>query len=163
MRRMVIGILVLLLALGTGAGVYAANQGVSDTDITAYRLTVDGLVETPLILTYGSVTQYPSISEDVWLVCPGVFEDQREWTGVPVTTLLEEAGVKPEASQVTFYGSDGYTSTLSLRDTSQDGVFLAYKVDGQTLPKADGYPVRLVVKDKPGAYWVRWVVRIEVT
>jgi sulfane dehydrogenase subunit SoxC len=163
MRRMVIVMLILLLVVGTGVGVYAANRGASNIDITAYRLNVDGLVQTPLSLTYESLTQYPTITEDVLLVCPGVFEDERVWTGVPVTTLLAEAGIKPEASQVTFHGSDGYTSTLSLGDINQDGVFLAYKVNGQTLPKADGYPVRLVVKGKAGAFWVRCLIRIEVT
>lgn len=78
-----------------------------------------------------------------------------------VTEEEAEGGVKPEASEVTFYAIDGYSETLSLEEAQQEGVLLAYAVNGQTLPTEHGYPLRLVVKGKYGAYWVKWMERIE--
>jgi DMSO/TMAO reductase YedYZ molybdopterin-dependent catalytic subunit len=132
-----------------------------DVDIAEYRLTVDGLVETPLTLTYEAILAYPAVSEVLLLICPSYFANNAEWTGVPMTTIMAEAGVKPEASEVTFYAIDGYQETLSIEDAQQEGVLLAYAVNGQTLPAEHGYPLRLTVKGKFGAYWVKWLERID--
>ena len=133
-----------------------------EIDIAKYRLTVDGLVDTPLSLTYDAIMQYPTVTEVVLLICPGVFADNAQWTGVPVATILAEAGIKPQASQVTFYAADQYQVTLSLDEAQRDGVFLAHTVDGQILPKEHGYPLRLVVKGEYGSNWVKWVDHIEI-
>ena len=53
-------------------------------DIANYSLTVDGLVDTPLSLSYGAILKYPSVTEVVLLICQGAFVDNAEWTGVPV-------------------------------------------------------------------------------
>ena len=98
----------------------------------------------------------------VLIICPGNFANNAEWTGVPVTTLLTEAGIKPEASEVTFSAMDKYQRTFSLQDIQQNGLFLAYRVNGQVLPKEHGYPIRLVVKGVYGAEWVKWIDHIEV-
>jgi DMSO/TMAO reductase YedYZ molybdopterin-dependent catalytic subunit len=131
-------------------------------DITKYTLSVDGLVNTPLSLSYDSVLKYPHITEVVLLICEGAFVDNAEWTGVPVSTLLTQAGVKPEAKMVIFHGIDGYQIGLKLQDIQKDGVFLAYEVNGEVLPKEHGYPLRLVAKGKFGALWAKWVNRLEL-
>ena len=133
-----------------------------EVDITKYRLTVDGLVENPLILTYEALMAYPTVTETVLLICPGFFADNAEWTGVPVTTFLTEASVKPEATKVAFHALDKYTQTLPLEVVQHEGVFLAHTVNGQILPPAHGYPLRLVVRGRYGYEWVKWVERIEV-
>ena len=133
-----------------------------DVDISTYKLPVDGLVDSPLALSYDAMLEYPTVSEVVLLICPGTFANDAEWTGVPVTTLLMEAGIKPEASEVTFYAMDKYQRTFSLQDIQQNGLFLAYRVNGQVLPKEHGYPIRLVVKGVYGAEWVKWIDHIEV-
>jgi sulfoxide reductase catalytic subunit YedY len=135
-----------------------------DVHIEQYRLMIDGLVETPLSLAYEEVLAFPSVTEVVLLICSGFFADNAEWTGVPVTALLEEAGIKPEAKTIIFQEIAGsYRITLPLEDiTGNDSIFMAHTVDGQTLPLEHGYPLRLVAKGKYGSYWVKWVERIEV-
>jgi len=133
-----------------------------EVNITKYRLTIDGLVDTPLTLTYEEVKQYPTVTEVVLLICPGVFADNAEWTGVEVTTLLTKAGIKPQASQITFHALDGYSQSLSLEEVQQEGVFLAHTVNKTILPEEHGYPLRLVVREKYGNKWVKWVERIQV-
>ncbi len=134
-----------------------------EVNIEDYRLVVDGLVETSLSLTYEAILAYPTVTEVVLLICPGFFTDNAEWTGVPVTTLLAEAGIKPEASKVTFHALGAeYQVVLPLDLVQQDGVFLAHTVNGQVLPAEHGYPLRLVVRGNYGYDWVKWVTRIEV-
>lgn len=133
-------------------------------DIKQYRLTIDGKVENPLALTYEDVLSYPAVTEVVLLICPGFFVDNAEWTGVPVATLLAEAGIKTEATDVTFHDlGGGYRKTLPLEVALQDSVFLAHMVNGQILPAEHGYPLRLVAKGRYGSDWVKWVSRIEVS
>jgi len=131
-------------------------------DIEQYRLIIDGLVENPLTLTYQDILTYPTVTEVVLLICPGFFADNAEWTGVPVKTLLNEAEVKPEATEVVFHGMDGYQSSISLETAQESGVFLAHTVNGQVLPPEHGYPLRLVVKYHFGSEWVKWVDHIIV-
>jgi DMSO/TMAO reductase YedYZ molybdopterin-dependent catalytic subunit len=133
-----------------------------DIDISTYILTVDGLVNRPLSIDYNTLLQEPTITKAVLLICPGSFSGNCEWTGVRMSTLLNEAGVQPEANQVTVFAIDGDNQTFGLADVEKEGVFLAYAVDGQTLPKEHGYPVRLVVEGKYGVFWVKWVNRVEV-
>ena len=133
-----------------------------DIDIEEYRLTVGGLVEKPLSLTYADVLDFPSVTEIGIINCPGFFVDSGEWTGVRMAALLAAAVVKPGATQLTFYALDGYRQTLSLEHVDEYGLFLAYEVNGQTLPKEHGYPLRLVDNGSTGDTWIKWVENIEV-
>jgi DMSO/TMAO reductase YedYZ molybdopterin-dependent catalytic subunit len=71
--------------------------------------------------------------------------------------------VQPGAQQLTFEAMDGYETSLSLQDAMQEGVFLAYAVNGETLPLVHGYPLRLVVEGQYGYEWTKWIERIEVS
>lgn len=132
-------------------------------NISDYRLNVLGLVENPLVLTYEEIKDFPNVTEVVLLICPGTFVDNAEWTGVPVTYLLGQAGLEPDARSVTFKALDGFQQTMALGDVQREGVFLAYSVDGKTLPQAHGYPLRLIVKGKYGLYWLKWVTEVEIS
>jgi sulfoxide reductase catalytic subunit YedY len=133
-----------------------------DYDISTYRLIVDGLVENPLSLTYEDLLSRPQVTEEVLLICPGVFWDNAVWTGTPLSLILDEAGVLPEASQVYVKAGDGYSRKINLEDAMADGVFLVYEVNGETLPKEHGYPIRLVARHQYGNVWVKWIEEIEV-
>jgi DMSO/TMAO reductase YedYZ molybdopterin-dependent catalytic subunit len=135
-----------------------------EVDIETYRLVVDGLVERPLSLSYDELLAYPAVSQVLRLECPGFFVDYAEWTGPLVRTLLEEAGVKPEATAVEFSegGDYPYSKTLPLETALREDTLLAYRVNGVTLPVEHGYPVRLAVGSQLGSSWVKWLFRIEV-
>lgn len=147
-----------------------------EVDIEAYRLHIEGLIESPLSLSYKDILAYPTVTEVVLLICPGVFQDNAEWTGVPVWVLLEEVGIKDEAKEVVFramesspstlsprVGSSSYSAILPLEEIIEnDSIFLAHTVNNQILPLEHGYPIRLVAKDRFGYDWVKWVEIIEV-
>lgn len=102
------------------------------------------------------------MNQTVALYCDSNFLSENEWTGVPVSTLLTEAVIQPEAESVIFHAVDGYYEEIPLWYVMRDGVFLAYAVNGHKLSKGDGYPLRLVVEGDNGALWVRWLIGIEV-
>ena len=138
------------------------TSSVFNIDINSYRLVINGLVNTPLSLSYEQIKSYPTVTEKLELVCPGVEDQTEEWTGVPVSALLAEADLTLGASEVVFTGVDGYSIELPLDSIQQSGAFLAYLVDGQTLTQWRGYPLRLVLSGSQGASWVEWIINIEV-
>jgi DMSO/TMAO reductase YedYZ molybdopterin-dependent catalytic subunit len=135
-----------------------------EVDIASYRLVVEGLVSKPLSLSYTQLLAYPTVTQVPRLDCPGFFVDYAEWTGPLVRTLLEQAGVQPQASKVTFYDASDfpYRATLSLEEALRDDTYLAHTLYGEPLPAEHGYPLRLVVGTKPGNTWVKWLFRINV-
>ncbi len=140
-----------------------ATTGSAPTvDISSYRLKIVGLVDNPLSLTYAEIKKFPSVTGVILLICPDLFINNAQWTGVPVNALLEAARVRPGTTRITFTGIDGYTQSLAASATRDKGVFLAYIVNGQPLPPEQGYPLRLVVRGKNGNLWVKWIDRIEV-
>ena len=133
-----------------------------DTNINDYRLAVNGLVNTPLSLSYAQILSYATVTQTAELVCPGEEDVVNQWTGVPLSVILNAAGLMSEAGEVVFTGADGYYIQMPLSSVLNDGVFLAYQVDGQSTQDARGYPLRLVVNPGPGLDWVEWLTGIRV-
>ncbi len=132
-----------------------------ELDIEEYRLVVDGAVENPLSLSYQDILAYPERTDVVLLICPGFFVDNAQWSGVPVSLILEEAQPNSEARQVRFHAGS-YQITFTLEEAQREGTFLAHHVNGQVLPEKDGFPLRLVAEGMYGSRWVKWLERIEV-
>jgi len=134
-----------------------------DVNILTWRLDVEGdRVGKPLSLTYRELKNMEMIKKEVVLVCPGVFTDTAEWEGVPLLDILEMARVAEDYAKVHIRGLDGYRSVLDRDSIDKHLIFLALKVNGVTLPKEHGYPVRLVAEDISGGKWVKWIKSIEV-
>jgi DMSO/TMAO reductase YedYZ molybdopterin-dependent catalytic subunit len=132
-------------------------------DIASYRLAVSGSVQHPLSLSYDEILEMPSVREQVNLVCPGVFVDKGVWTGVPLRDILKKAGLEENSIRVAFISVDErYRAELPLRKALGDGFLIAYEFNGKTFDRRNGFPVRLVAKNEPGYYWVKWLGRIEV-
>jgi hypothetical protein len=132
-----------------------------EINIEKYRLVVDGAVENPLSLSYEDILAYPEKTDVVLLICPGVFVDNAQWSGVPVSLILEEANPKPGAKEVRFHAGN-YRSVLTLEEAQREGTYLAHHVNGQVLPNEHGFPLRLVAEGEYGSRWVKWLDRIEV-
>ena len=142
---------------------------VFNVNIASYHLIINGMVNTPLSLSYEQIQAYPAVTKKAEIICAitgdvlGNSEDETdEWTGVPLSTLLAKAGIQTGASEVVFTGVEGYSVQLPLKSVLQNSVFLAYKINGQILPQDRGYPLRLVVSGSLGNDWLRWVTNIEV-
>jgi DMSO/TMAO reductase YedYZ molybdopterin-dependent catalytic subunit len=131
--------------------------------VKAYRLKVTGKVERPLSLSYDQILVYPSLTEVVLLICPGFFSINGRWTGVHVHTLLQEAQIKKEAQYVDIKGAQEKSVRIPLMMIQQKKIFLAYRVNGVTLPRKHGFPLRLVYEDEYGSSWVKYVDEVVVS
>jgi sulfoxide reductase catalytic subunit YedY len=132
-------------------------------DSKTYRLRVTGKVERPLSLSYDQILKYPSLTETVLLICPGFFSNNGHWTGVSFKSLLQEAQIKNEAQYIDVVGNGEKRVRISLKELDQKKIFLAYRVNGETLPRKHGFPLRLVYEDVYGSDWVKYVEEIVVS
>jgi len=159
-----------------------------EIDPEAFRLGVTGHVERPVSLALAEIKALPGRTEIVAVnQCSGnsrgFFEPRMaggqlgngamgcaRWTGVPLKSVLDRAGVKAGAEQVTFDGLDGpvlpetpdFVKALGL-DHARDGqVMLAWAMNGADLPWLNGFPLRLVVPGFYGTYWVKHLTAITV-
>ena len=131
-------------------------------DLKTYRLKVTGEAEHPLSLTYDRILKYPSLTENVLLICPGFFANNGRWTGLSFSGLLKEAGIKQGAKYIDIKGA-GKVARIPLQDLGKKKIFLAYRVNAETLPQKHGFPLRLVFEDAFGYDWVKYVDEIVVS
>lgn len=162
-------------------------------DARDWRLTVDGLVSRPLSLSYAELLQMPSRSLYATLECAGNSRvylvpkvrgvswglgavSNAEWTGVPLSLVLERAGVAASAVDVVFEGADAgevkeepvpsgkihFARGLPLAMAMSPDVLLAYKMNGEDLPRSHGFPLRLIVPGWYGMASVKWLNRISL-
>jgi DMSO/TMAO reductase YedYZ molybdopterin-dependent catalytic subunit len=131
-------------------------------DPAEYRISVSGLVDTPLTLTLDQIMGMEPQERLVDLPCVEGWTETALWKGARLSEVLEVAGVQEGANNVVFYSPGGYSTSLTLEDISETDPLLAYDVNGETLPHDQGFPVRLVVPDRLGYKWIKWVTGIEV-
>lgn len=125
-----------------------------------WKLTVTGLVDSPLNLSGTEIVAMPKSTVNAAIVCvdfPGQIVMQGNWTGVKLRTLLEEAKPLPSAIKVAFFAADGYSTDLTMATAMWDSVILAYEKDGEPLND-----LRLVVPGKWGYKWISQLIRIEL-
>ncbi len=130
-------------------------------DLKTWRLKVTGEVDRTLSLTYDEVLKLPSVTEDVLLICPGFFANNGRWTGVRLSDLIREARPRREAMFIDIKGR-GKEMRIPLEAVNRKKIFLAYRVNGETLPQKHGFPLRLVYADVYGADWIKYIDEIAV-
>jgi len=132
-------------------------------DLRTYQLTVTGKVGRPLSLSYDQILKFPSLTETVLLICPGFFTNNGRWTGIHLKVFLKEARVKKGAKYLDIHGPNGKSVRIPLETIDQKKIFLAYQVNGESLPQKHGFPLRLVYEDAYGNDWVKYVVEMIVS
>ncbi len=135
---------------------------VPDIDGETWTLTIDGLVDNRTVLTLDQIREMPSQEVRATLKCVDGFSDTAVWKGVSLGYVLDLVGIKEDADEVLFWASDGYHSSLTIDDAYAEDVLLCYEMNGETLPRNQGYPLKVVVPGKWGYKWVKWIHTIEV-
>lgn len=139
-------------------------------DRERWALTVHGMVERPFQLTFAELLAMVSIEDAVTLACVsnkvgGNLVGNAVWTGIPLSTLLERAGIQSGADQVVGRSVDGFTAGFPT-EVVFDGrqAMVAIGMNGEPLPADHGFPARLVI---PGLYGyvsaTKWLKEIELT
>jgi sulfoxide reductase catalytic subunit YedY len=132
-------------------------------DINSWRLEIEGkMVLNPVALRYEELMSMPMVKKKVILICPGVFVNYAEWEGVLLNDVLQKAGINDKFRKISFQAKDGYNRVFSREEFDELFLMLAVKVNGEPLPDAHGFPVRLVAGDVYGGRWVKWITKIEV-
>jgi len=139
-------------------------KGPQYIDAENYTLTVSGLVNNKLELTYDEiVNSYRRFEKVVTLQCVEGWSVTILWEGVLVKDLIKAAGVDPNAFMVIFYAYDGYSTSMPLQYLIDNDIIMAYKMNGVVLPPERGYPFQLVAESKWGYKWIKWITEIELS
>jgi DMSO/TMAO reductase YedYZ molybdopterin-dependent catalytic subunit len=127
-----------------------------------WRLTVDGLVARPLSFTMTELKTCPSRTQITHQACEEGWSVIAEWTGVPLSYILNLAGVSARARYVVFFPFDENWDSLDLPDAFHPQTLLAYGLNGQELPSPHGAPLRLRIPRQLGYKSIKYLSRIAV-
>lgn len=159
------------------------HAGVPNIDPAQHQLVIHGLVRQPLAFSYEDLLAYPLVSRFYFLECSGnsgtLFGANAvdgtaqsinglvscaEWSGIPLSTLLDEAGVQANATWLSAVGADAASMGRSVPLTKAlDDVFIALYQNGEPLRPEQGYPMRLFVPGWEGNISVKWLTQLKLT
>ena len=158
------------------------HAGVPDINPDAHQLVVHGMVKQPMVYSMDNLMRYPSVSKFHFLECSGnTLTDWlavksktvqqthgllscSQYTGIPASWLLDEAGLDPKAKWVLFEGADGAAHARSIPiDKVMDDTLLVYAIGGEMLRPENGYPLRVFIPGWEGNVSVKWLRRIKVS
>ncbi|MCH2463831.1 MAG: sulfite oxidase [Gemmatimonadetes bacterium] len=158
------------------------HYGTPEVDASAYRLQVTGLVERPITLTLDELKARPKVEPTTVFECSGNSRGlvhgmvgNATWAGAALMPLLAEVRPTADSREVYFWGADtgteeirgqeyeqNFARSMSLEHVNETGPILAYEMNGEPLPAAHGFPVRLIVPGWYGIAQVKWLERIEL-
>ena len=158
------------------------HAGIPTIDPARHRLVIHGMVDRPLSLSMAEIKRLPSLTRTLVLECGGNSggewatrtgaDVQRsyglvscsEWTGVPLSLVFAEAGVRPGAAWVIAEGADACRMERSIPlAKAMDDILLAYGQNGEALRPAQGYPLRLIIPGWEGNTNVKWLHSLKLT
>ena len=150
-------------------------------DPARYTLTIHGMVDRPTVFTLADLERFPSLSRIMFLECSGNsgsgwtrgaptgtaqtlhgLTSTSDWTGVLVSTLMNEVGVQPGARWVLAEGEDAAVLSRSVPiEKLLEDAFIAYGQNGEALRPEQGYPARLMLPGWEGNINVKWLRRLK--
>ena len=158
------------------------HSGVPSLDPSRHRLVIHGMVDRPLSLSMADIRRLPSVTRTLVLECGGNSggewgatpgpDVQRsyglvscsEWTGVPLSLILEEVGVRPGATWIIAEGADACRMMRSIPIAKALGdSLLAYGQNGEAMRPSQGYPLRLINPGWEGNTNVKWLHSLKLT
>jgi DMSO/TMAO reductase YedYZ molybdopterin-dependent catalytic subunit len=156
------------------------HLGVPRLDEASWRLSIDGMVEAPRVLTFADLRAFPFVRLESVHQCAGsplepAVPTRRVcnvvWGGVRLADVFAAAKPHRDASFIWSFGADygsfaGETCDAYVKDLPltrlRDDVLLAFELNGEPLPAENGYPVRLVVPGYYGTNSVKWLTRLHL-
>ena len=159
------------------------HNGVPDIDPARHELFIHGMVQRPLAFSLEALMRYPMETHIHFIECAGnsgAFGSAQppqitagelngllscsEWTGVRLSTLLEEAGVTKEAKWVIAEGADAAAMSRSIPiEKCMDDAFIALFQNGEAIRPEQGFPMRLLLPGFEGNMNVKWLRRLNLT
>ena len=158
--------------VGTTRGSY-----IPEIDPREHRLMIHGMVDRPLTFTVEDLKRFPSVTRPHFMECAGNRTSRRaktvqeshgmtscaEWTGVLLSVLFKECGVKSGATWFVAEGSEEVKGASSIPlAKGMDDCFVAYGMNGEALRPQNGFPLRLMVPGFEGIFHTKYLRRIKV-
>ncbi|MBV8455088.1 MAG: sulfite dehydrogenase [Acetobacteraceae bacterium] len=159
------------------------HSGIPDIDPDQHRLLIHGMVRRPLVFTLDNLSRYPRTSRIAFVECAGnsgflnaaqplkanVQElhgliSCSDWTGVKLSTLLDEVGVDRAATWVIAEGADssGMSRSFPIGKAEDDAMVCFYQ-NGERVRPSNGYPLRLLLPGFEGNMNVKWLRRLKLS
>ena len=158
------------------------HAGVPDIDPAGHKLVINGMVRQPLVFEYEDLLKYPMMSKVYFIECSGNGRSNTqglpggtaqsihglvscsEWTGISLSTLLDEAGVQSGARWIAAVGADAASMGRSIPlEKALDDVLVALFQNGEPVRPEQGYPMRLFDPGWEGNISVKWLTQIKLT
>jgi DMSO/TMAO reductase YedYZ molybdopterin-dependent catalytic subunit len=129
-----------------------------------WRLTVDGTVAHPASFSLAELRSFPRRSHITMIQCEEGWSYIAEWTGVPLSYLLEVVGAAPRATHVVYrsFQTDWWES-IDMADALHPQTLLALEMNGGELPVGFGGPLRMRVTRQLGYKSVKYITHLTVT
>ena len=157
------------------------HNGVPDINPEKHQLLIHGLCRNPLRFSLNDLLRYPMITRTLFVECGGNsnagWHDEpiqtpvgyfhglascSEWTGVPLSTLLDEAGLLPEARWLIAEGADAAAMNTSIPiEKALDDTLVALYQNGERIRPENGYPMRLILPGWEAVLNVKWLHRLQ--
>jgi sulfane dehydrogenase subunit SoxC len=157
------------------------HSGIPDIDPAEHKLVIHGMVKQPLVFDLETLSRYPLTTRMCFLECSGnsgaMFSNEpvqatagalhglvsnAEWTGVPLSILLDEAGIDPKAKWLIAEGADSLAldRSVPVKKAYSDALVAIYQ-NGERLMPGNGYPMRLLLPGYQGNMNVKFLRRIK--
>jgi DMSO/TMAO reductase YedYZ molybdopterin-dependent catalytic subunit len=129
-----------------------------------WRLTVDGMVARPATLSLAEIRSFPTSTHVTMIGCEEGWTYIAEWTGVPLSYILDRAGALPQARYVVYRSiqSDWWES-IDMADALHPQTLLAHRMNGNALPVPFGGPMRLRLPRQLGYKNVKYLNQLTLT
>jgi DMSO/TMAO reductase YedYZ molybdopterin-dependent catalytic subunit len=144
-------------------------QALAARQFVDWRLRVDGLVQHPLQLSLQQLRAMPKRTQITRHDCVEGWSAIGQWTGVPLSAVLQMAGPRPEARYVVFHCADPmdeqgtkYYESIDFDDAFHAQTILAYELNGTVLPIKNGAPLRVRIERQLGYKMAKYIMRIEL-
>ena len=129
-----------------------------------WRLSIDGMVARPAAFSLDQLKSYPSRSQITMVQCEEGWSYIAEWIGVPLSHVLDAVGVLPQARYVVYFSIEPFWwESIDMADALHPQTFLAYGMNGDSLPVGNGGPLRLRVPRQLGYKSVKFITHMTVT
>jgi sulfane dehydrogenase subunit SoxC len=158
------------------------HAGIPNIDPAKHNLIIHGLVDRPMKYSVADLKRFPTVSRTYFMECSGTTGSEimkarepnvqrthglvstSEWTGVPLSTLLKQTGLKPDAAWVLAEGSDAAVMTRSVPiDKCLSDALVVFAQNGEAIRPEQGYPMRLFLPGWEGNISIKWLRRLEVS
>jgi DMSO/TMAO reductase YedYZ molybdopterin-dependent catalytic subunit len=141
-----------------------AFKHMQGSDFVEWRLSVDGMVARPASYSLADLKSFPLRSQITEVVCEEGWSYIAEWTGTPLSEVLKESGILPQAKYLVYFSIDpDWWESIDMVDARHPQSLLTWAMNDGDLPVAFGGPLRLRVPRQLGYKSVKFVNRLMVT